>query len=197
MKIVPAILEDERVRLEPLAEAHREGLRKAAREPRIWTWMLMDASGAGFDAMFDHHQRRAVQGEIIAHAVRRRPEGDLVGMTCFFLVDLVNDVVEIGGTWYAPAVWAGPVNPACKRLLLARAFDCGAGRVELKTDALNARSRAAIAKLGASFEGVLRRRQRSQFGRMRDTAMFSIVREEWPRARAGLEARLAHPSAAG
>jgi N-acetyltransferase len=83
------------------------------------------------------------------------------------------------------------VNPACKLLMFRHAFDCGAERVELKTDALNERSRAAILKLGAQFEGVHRRHMRRRDGTLRDTAWYSVLREEWPDVKARLEARLA------
>jgi RimJ/RimL family protein N-acetyltransferase len=88
-------------------------------------------------------------------------------------------------------VQGGPVNPACKLLLLTHAFAAGAERVELKTDARNARSRAAIAKLGAQFEGIHRKHMRIGDGTMRDTAYFAITRDDWPSVRAGLDARLA------
>jgi RimJ/RimL family protein N-acetyltransferase len=115
----------------------------------------------------------------------------VVGMTGLMSIRPADAGVEIGHTWYASDVQGGAVNPAAKLLLLDHAFACGAERVELKTDARNARSRAAIAKLGAQFEGVLRKQMRIGDGTLRDSAFFSIIREEWPAVRAGLEARLA------
>jgi len=123
--------------------------------------------------------------------VVRLPNGDLAGMTTLMNPRERDGGVEIGGTWYAPAAQGGAVNPSCKYLLLAHAFACGAERVELKTDALNTRSRAAILKLGASFEGIHRRHMRRPDGTLRDTAWYSILRDEWPGVKAALEARLA------
>lgn len=117
--------------------------------------------------------------------------GAIVGTTAYLNAAPRDAAVEIGATAYAPAVWAGTVNPECKLLLLGYAFDAlGAGRVQLKTDVRNARSQQAIARMGAHFEGVLRRHQRRWDGTVRDTVMFSVVAEEWPSVRAGLQRRL-------
>lgn len=97
---------------------------------------------------------------------------------------------HIGWTGYDLRVWGTAVNPEAKLLLLQCAFDAGFGRVRIQTDVLNEHSKAAIAKLGATFEGVVRREQPRADGTWRDTAMFSVVIEEWPRVRAGLQARL-------
>jgi RimJ/RimL family protein N-acetyltransferase len=102
--------------------------------------------------------------------------------------------VEIGWTWVARPWQRTPANTEAKYLMLRHAFETlGCVRVELKTDALNERSRAAILRVGARQEGVLRKHMKSQGGRMRDTVYFSILDDEWPAARAGLEARLARP----
>ena len=106
-------------------------------------------------------------------------------------VDLPVGGLEVGWTFYSPSVWAGPVNPTCKLLLLSHAFDAlGAGRVTLKTDALNARSRSAILRLGASYDGTLRHHRLRADGSVRDTAYFSVLAAEWPAVRDGLLARL-------
>jgi RimJ/RimL family protein N-acetyltransferase len=113
------------------------------------------------------------------HAVR------LVGF------DLDLEHAHIGWTAYDPRVWGTAVNAEAKLLLLGAAFDNGFGRVKLQADVLNERSRAAIAKLGAQFEGIVRRDRRRADGSWRDSAIFSVVVDEWPEVRAGLEARLA------
>lgn len=116
--------------------------------------------------------------------------GTIVGTTSYLNAEPSVASVEIGATAYAPAVWGTVVNPECKLLLLGHAFDVlGAGRVQIKTDVRNARSQQAIARLGAQFEGVLRRHFRRSDGTVRDTVMFSVIAEEWPSVRAGLEAR--------
>ena len=120
-----------------------------------------------------------------------RRDGRVVGTTSYLDVSLADARLEIGSTAYSPTVWATEVNPACKLLLMTWAFDHGFGRVQLKTDIRNRRSQAAIAKLGATYEGVLRRYQRRQDGTVRDTVMYSVTAEEWPGVRERLRARLA------
>jgi RimJ/RimL family protein N-acetyltransferase len=118
-------------------------------------------------------------------------DGDrLVGTTTLGDFDLVNESAHIGWTAYAPEVWGTRVNAETKRLLLGTAFDHGFERVKLQADVLNDRSRAAILRIGASFEGILRHTQRRADGSWRDTAVYSILREEWPAVRDGLDARL-------
>ncbi|GGI46334.1 GCN5 family N-acetyltransferase [Agromyces flavus] len=127
-------------------------------------------------------------------AVRLRggpDDGTIVGATKLGDLDLVNESAHLGWTAYDPRVWGTAVNPETKLLVLGLAFDHGFGRVKLQADAVNARSRAAIERLGARFEGVLRRVQRRPDGSWRDTAVYSILADEWAAVRAGLEARLA------
>lgn len=120
-----------------------------------------------------------------------RKQGAVVGTTSYLEVVPADERLEIGFTLYRPQVWATDVNPTCKLLLMEWAFDHGFGRVQLKTDIRNERSQAAIGRLGAVREGVLRRYQRRQDSTMRDTVMFSVVSDEWPAVREGLLARLA------
>jgi RimJ/RimL family protein N-acetyltransferase len=117
--------------------------------------------------------------------------GTVVGTSCYLEVSVEDARLEIGSTAYSPAVWGSAVNPETKLLLLGHAFESlAAGRVQLKTDVRNDRSQRAIARLGARYEGTLRRYQRRADGTVRDTAMFSLVAEDWPAARAQLESRL-------
>lgn len=118
-------------------------------------------------------------------------DGLVVGTSSLGDLDLHHDGAHLGWTAYDPRVWGTAVNPEAKLLLLGLAFDHGFGRVKIQADALNARSRAAIAKLGATFEGILRHDRRRADGSWRDTAVFSILADEWPAVRAGLESRLA------
>jgi N-acetyltransferase len=119
--------------------------------------------------------------------------GTVVGGSSLGDVDLVNESVHLGWTMYGSRWWGTQVNPETKLLLLGHAFDCGFGRVKIQTDAVNERSQAAIARLGATREGVLRRDKRRADGTFRDTVVFSILRAEWPAVRAGLEDRLGMP----
>ncbi len=191
MQLIAQNLTGRFVQLEPLAEAHREGLRLAANDPAIWAYFPVNGSGADFEAWFDGVRRLHESGAYIAFAVRRLADNTLVGTTWFLEIVPAHKRVEIGGTWYAKTAQAGTVNPECKLLLLTHAFDAGANRVELKTDARNARSRAAIAKLGAKQEGIFRAHMVVRDGYIRDSVFFSIIRSEWRDVRAGLEARLA------
>jgi len=118
-------------------------------------------------------------------------DGTLVGTSTMADFDEANEHTHIGWTAYDPRVWGTAVNPEAKLLLLGLAFDSGFGRVRIQADALNDRSRAAILKLGASFEGIVRRdRLRADGVTWRNTAVFSILSDEWPAVRAGLEKRL-------
>jgi RimJ/RimL family protein N-acetyltransferase len=191
MHLVHTVLENAHVRLEPLAAAHREALRgPAATDPGTWTWWPRDVLGDGWDATFDWQIAEQAAGRWLLHAVIA-PDGGAVGQTCYLGLRPEHAGVEIGGTWYAPGARGTQINPASKLLLLDHAFACGAERVELKTDARNRRSRAAMEKMGATFEGIHRRHMKRPDGGWRDTAWFSVIREDWPAVKHGLELRLA------
>lgn len=184
-------LENRFVRLEPLAETHRADLQAACwADPDLWTRlysfsMLPDQ----FDAMWDVLVAGQLSAPSQTYAVMQG--GRCVGMTSYIAIDARNRTVEVGGTYYAPEFRGGVVNPAAKRLMLAHAFDGGMNRVQLCVDALNARSRAAVLKMGAAQEGILRAQKITWTGRLRDTVVFSVVAEEWPAVRDRLDARLA------
>jgi len=180
------------VRLEPLAADHRDGLARAADFPEIWAHMPLDASGAGFQPWFELSLASAEAGREAIWAVRSLAGGALVGSTRYLAIERRDRRLEIGHTWYTPAVWASAVNPACKLALMRHAFETlGFNRVEFKTDNRNLRSQAAIAKLGATHEGVFRAHMIRRDGSLRDSVYFSVIRDEWPSVREGLTARLA------
>ena len=189
MNLGATILGDRFVRLEPLGEAHREGLRAAcAADREIWTALYpYSLEGPHFDTgwarMYAHPDPTRINFAVVAGGVCQ-------GVTSYLAIDPVNATVEIGGTYYAPAFRGGAVNPAAKRLMLGHAFDSGARRVQFKVDAINARSRAAVGKLGAVQEGILRQDRVCWTGRIRDTAIFSVLADEWPAVRDRLDARL-------
>ena len=117
--------------------------------------------------------------------------GTVVGTSSLGDWDLVNERVHLGWTGYGPRWWATSVNPDCKLLLLGHAFDdCGFGRVKIQTDSINVRSQAAIARLGATREGVLRRHIKRADGTWRDTVVYSVIKDEWPAVREQLRARV-------
>ena len=136
-------------------------------------------------------------GGRIAYAVRLARDSDLgaagtlVGTTSLWEPHVYNESIHIGSTLYGPRWWGTVVNPECKLLLMTHCFeDCGYGRVKIQTDILNTRSQAAIAKLGAVREGVLRRDMKREDGTFRDTVVFSVIIDEWPDVKARLAARL-------
>lgn len=192
MVLVVAPLEDRFVRLEPFTEA-LEGEVRAALDCDQASWDIM--VGAAYGPHFDGWWRSALtameQGSRIAWAVRRLSDGKIVGTTSLYEIKPDYRRCEIGSTFYRPLARGGPVNPACKRLLLGHAFDSGAVRVEIITDAINPASQAAIRKLGARDEGVLRKHKITWKGRIRDTAQFAVLDEDWPEIRARLDTRLA------
>jgi RimJ/RimL family protein N-acetyltransferase len=191
MKLAAAILSHPRVRLEPFAEHHRAGLAAVAEANLpIFAHMPFPVAEKGYGAWFDWLRAEQDAGRWIPHAVMA-PDGAIIGQSCYLNIRAEHSGVEIGGTWYAPHAQGTAINPAAKLLLLGHAFDCGAERVEFKTDAVNAQSRAALTKLGATFEGIFRRQMRRPNGTMRDNAYFSVIREEWPALRDRIEARIA------
>jgi RimJ/RimL family protein N-acetyltransferase len=120
--------------------------------------------------------------------------GTIVGTSSYLDVSVLDARLELGATAYAPTVWSTKINPDTKLVLLACAFETlGVGRVQLKTDVRNVRSQEAIGRLGARYEGTLRRYQRRADGSVRDTVLFSITAEEWPTVREGLCARVMEP----
>lgn len=191
MKLEYRTLANAWVSLEPLHERHKADLAAAIGNP-LDTLKFSPSPQLyhdGLAAMIDWQIEQGQAGRWLPFAVIAA--GRAVGQTSFINPRDYDCGVEIGGTWYAAAVRGGPVNPSCKLLLMRHAFAGGAERVELKTDADNAHSRAAILKLGAAFEGVHRRHMRRPWGGWRDTAWYSVLREEWPAVEAKLEARLA------
>ncbi|MFJ9690988.1 GNAT family N-acetyltransferase [Kitasatospora sp. NPDC101183] len=196
------LLEGGFVRLEPLEERHADGLARAAGEDRDsygFTWVPSSEESAHAYVRAQHARRDA--GLLAPYAQVERASGRVIGATAYWEPrrrpgDGSLFAIEVGFTWLAASAQGTGLNAEAKYLLFRHAFeDWGVERVDLKTDARNARSRAAIARAGAVFEGVLRRSAQSwapgEEGRLRDAAVFSIIREEWPARRAELERRIA------
>jgi RimJ/RimL family protein N-acetyltransferase len=179
------------VRMEPLAPRHKEEVRAAIDcDPASWSIMLVNPVGTGFEEYWSA-SCGAPLTERLPYAIRRLSDGRVVGTSTYFMASAKHDGVEIGATFLRPDVRASSVNPEAKILMLDHAFDSGAVRVQFKVDMRNERSQAAVAKLGAVREGVLRRDTRTWTGHIRDTVVFSILDSEWPTVRLGLEQRLA------
>lgn len=192
MMLPVVVLENRFVRLEPFSEALEAEVREALDcDPASWDIMVGAAYGAHFHGWWASALKAMEQGTRIAWAVRRVADGAMIGTTSLYEIRPDYRRCEIGSTFYRPEARGGPVNPACKRLLLSHAFDAGAVRVEIITDAVNPGSQAAIRKLGARDEGVLRKHKITWKGRIRDTAQFAILDDDWPEVRARLDARLA------
>src|SRR5262245_1204962 len=146
MEITAPVLNGRWVWLEPLAEEHCDGLRAAADDDRIWDHMTLLARGPGFEQWFAGALSQRAAGKRVPFAVRLLASGELVGSTSYLDPVPEHKRVEIGATWYRPDQWATAVNPECKLLLLAHAFDVlGLNRVSFVTDLRNERSQAAIA----------------------------------------------------
>ena len=183
------------VRLEPLSFAHVPALTRAGLDPELWRWIpTAVTSEAEMREYVSLALDERARGVAMPFAVILLASGEAIGSTRFAAYVPEHKRVEIGWTWYAPSQQRTAVNTECKLLLLTYAFETlGLNRVELKTDALNARSRAAILRIGAKEEGVFRDHMVTASGRLRSSAYYSIVAPEWPTAKAGLEERLRRP----
>ena len=193
MQVEPVTLEGEQVRLEPLSlDDHLEGLQRAGDDPDVFRWFTRDhASPAAMRRFVESALADRAAGTALPFATVLRSTGEVVGSTRFGAIAPEHRRVEIGWTWLAPAHQGTGANTEAKYLQLRHVFETWeCARVELKTDARNARSRRAIERLGATREGVLRKHMQTHRGD-RDTVYYGIIDEEWPAVRAGLEARLA------
>lgn len=194
------------VRLEPLSRAHVPALlavANGARDSFAYTWVPPEA--AAMTAYVDEALHLHAQGRALPFATLYAATGRVVGSTRYLNVEFwawpegsplqrgaeLPDVVEIGATWLAPAAQRTAINTEAKLLMLTHAFEVWrVHRVSLMTDARNTRSRNAILRLGARFDGVIRAARVAVDGGIRDTATFSIVEAEWPAVKAGLSAKL-------
>jgi len=182
-------LEGHIVRLEPLGPQHLDDLWTASRDPAVWRWLpiLQPDQPASLRAWLDE----ALAGPYLPLATILLVEGRAVGSTRFMTLRPEHRSVEIGWTWLASSAWGTGANVEAKLLQLTHAFETwGCRRVELKTDALNERSRGAIEALGAHFEGIHRKHQLVRGGENRDTAWYAIFDDDWPSVRSRLEGRL-------
>jgi N-acetyltransferase len=183
------VLEGQVVRLEPLAQAHLDGLWEASRDPRIWRWLpvLQPRTHAEMSEWLADALERAAAGLDIPFVTVRQADGVVVGSTRFLALRPEHGAVEIGWTWLAPTAWGTGANQEAKLLQLRQAFETWAcRRVELKTDALNAPARGAMEAFGAVFEGIHRKHMLVRDGVSRDSAWYSVLDDEWP----AVEARL-------
>lgn len=205
-RVQPVVLEGRHVRLEPLALGHARALSAAASGPRetfgLTTVPLDEPSTLGY---IETALREKEAGRSLPFATIAKPTGRVVGSTRFLNIDFwpwpagsanqrgedVPDAVEIGATWLAPDVQRTPINTEAKLLMLTHAFEeWRVHRVSLMTDARNERSRRAILRIGAQFDGVIRAARPGSDGMIRSTAAFSILESEWPTVKRQLQSRL-------
>jgi RimJ/RimL family protein N-acetyltransferase len=190
MILEPRLLEGAHVRLEPLAPEHRAEMQDTlGSDPDNWTIQSVSAIGSHFEsywAMMAGTPRR------ITLAAFDQASRRMAGTSSFIDIDAQHRTVEIGFTWFRPEFRGTPINPETKLLMLTQAFDAGALRIQFSVSAANARSQAAVLKLGAKQEGVLRRHRITWTGAHRDTVLFSIIAEEWDDVRENLKTRLRH-----
>lgn len=189
---LPVTLSGNFASLVPLTDAHTSDLAEAAAEGDLWkAWYTTIPAPDQVAAEIERRLGLQRDGSMLPFAVLT-PDGKAVGMTTYMNVDAVSKRVEIGSTWYRKAVQRTRLNTECKRMLLAHAFeelDCIA--VEFRTHFMNRQSRAAIERLGAKLDGILRSHLRMPDGSLRDTAVYSILPHEWPAVKAGLDFKLA------
>lgn len=206
MEVVPLTLEGEHVRLEPLTMAHEAALADAAADGELWnTQVTIIPRREGMKDYIQFALDGLAQGNQLPFVIARKAQPDtaspddanvnsanrIVGSTRFYEIFPADRKCAIGYTWLAQSAQRTPINTECKLLLLTHAFETwNCVRVELITDVLNEQSRAAILRLGARQEGILRKHLILPSGRVRDSVFFSITDDEWPEVKSKLQAKL-------
>ncbi len=190
------VLEGALVRMEPLTLDHLPALYEIGLHPELWTWTnAICTTKPALKEYIEEAITSREQGTAVPFVTFDRVSNRVVGSSRFGNIDSKNRHVEIGWTWITPSAQRSHVNSAAKLLMLSYAFDeLGCLRVELKTDALNSKSRNAMLRLGCKEEGTFRRHMITDAGRIRDTVYFSIIAEEWPPIRERLTENLRKPS---
>lgn len=189
----PVTVDGRVVRLRPLGLDDVEALADAGADPEIFRWYVAPVPGVeGMRAWVDEALRARSAGVALPFVTVARETGAIIGSTRFGSYDRQNRCVEIGWTWLTPPWQRTAANTEAKYLMLRQAFEVwNLDRVEFKTDSLNQKSRAALVRIGAVQEGIFRRRRLCHDGRWRDDVWFSVIAPDWPKVKAGLEARLA------
>jgi RimJ/RimL family protein N-acetyltransferase len=194
MKVTTVTLEGQRVRLEPVSLTHLDALAEGCAQPETWKYFPMQplATREQMRAWIEARIAGAEKGTWFTFATIDRATGRAVGSTSYIDISPADWRLEIGSTWLHEAARRTGINTECKFLLLRHAFEVlGTNRVQLKTDARNVQSQAAIERIGAKKEGVLRAQFVMADGYLRDSVMYSIIKPEWPEAKARLERLMA------
>lgn len=188
MMLEPLVLEAAHVRLEPLRSDHRAAMQDTLQsDPENWSIQSVSALGPAFD---NYWKMMTETPWRITLAAFDRVSGRMAGTSSFFDIDPQHKTLEIGYTWFRPEYRGTTFNPETKLLMLGQAFDAGVRRVQFSVNAVNSRSQAAMLKLGAKQEGVLRHHKITWTGANRDTVLFSILADEWDEVREELKTRL-------
>ena len=189
----PIVLQDGHVALEPLSLDHVEGLERAAADGELWKlWFTSVPVPGGMRAYVEAALAAQTRGDAVPFAVRDKRDGAIVGSTRLFDFEPELPRVEIGYTWYAQSRQRSCVNTACKRLLLAHAFETlKSAAVQFSTDRYNHSSQRAIERLGAQRDGILRSHRLRADGSVRDSVVYSIIAAEWPGVKRLLEFKVA------
>ncbi len=192
MVVEPVILQGRHVRLEPLTPEHAAGLAEVGLDENLWKWIPTPVrTPEEMSAYVQSALQDQAAGTTLPFALIEKSSGRRVGSTRYANIERVHHRLEIGWTWVARPWQRTAINTEAKYLLLHHAFETlKCMRVELKTDSLNERSRAAILRIGATQEGIFRNHMMTATGRIRHTVYFSIVDSEWPEVKTRLEARL-------
>jgi N-acetyltransferase len=192
IRVEPVVLEGDQLRLEPLSQSHHGGLCEIGLVEELWRWIPKQIlTPEDMREYIDLALTERANGVSMPFAQIERASGRVIGSTRYMNIDKTHRRLEIGATWIAPAWQRTATNTESKFLLLRHAFeDLGCMRVELKTDSLNERSRAAILRIGAKQEGIFRNHMITSTGRVRHTVYFSVIDSEWQAVKAGLERRL-------
>ena len=193
VSLEPPILTGAYVELRPLDRADRQALLDAAADGQLWNLKVTVVPGPEtVDAYIDTALQGRATGTVMPFAIVDRASGRVIGSTRFWKIDRQNRKLEIGHTWLSESAQRTRANTDAKRLLLGYAFDVlRCVRVQFTTDELNEKSRAAILRLGAKQEGIVRHERIMPDGRKRNSVRFSIIDDEWPDVRARLDAKLA------
>jgi len=192
MTVGPVTLEGRHVRLEPVSQAHQADLASVGLDEELWRWIPIPVrTPAEMSAYVATALDEQVRGVSLPFALIEKSSDRAIGCTRYGNIDRTHHRVEIGWTWVAPAWQRTTVNTEAKYLLLRHAFETlGCIRVELKTDSLNEKSRAAILRIGAREEGIFRNHMITASGRIRHTVYFSILDSEWPAVKSRLQSMM-------
>ncbi|EOA02367.1 acetyltransferase [Herbaspirillum frisingense GSF30] len=188
----PITLKGQFATVEPLHPEHHDALIAAVSDGKLWKlWYTAIPKPETMRAEIERRLHLQQQGSMLPFVIRRNDTGALCGMTTYMNADVANRRVEIGSTWYAASAQRTGINTECKLMMLTHAFeDMHCIAVEFRTHWMNQQSRAAIARLGAKQDGILRNHQRMPDGSYRDTVVFSIIESEWPTVRRHLQFKL-------